>query len=36
MWLFENKEFEGNTEGFYGFDYEIENNGSVSKNTYPS
>ena len=25
MWLFENKEFEGNTEGFYGFVYEIEN-----------
>ena len=25
MWLFESKEFEGNTEGFYGFVYEIEN-----------
>ena len=25
MWLFENKEFEGDTEGFYGFVYEIEN-----------
>jgi len=25
MWLFEDKEFEGDTEGFYGFVYEIEN-----------
>jgi hypothetical protein len=25
MWLFEDKEFEDDTEGFYGFVYEIEN-----------